>query len=370
MHCPKCGAENPDNVKLCQSCNWDLASVLQVTRRLEIRIRKYGISSLILSFSSIGMFFFFASINIPHEIRFIVLLSPLISIIALGLGIKALVNVKKNTHIFIDKHYAIGSTFVAVVCLFATISFYFYFPLKSYPGLHHKNRFHGIDVSLEFFKTDEDYYPPSAAIDGDNQSYCGAMKLCEALLGQDLIGFHPDSLFKRNGTDANHKILYSPATLRARKSLYLSIERANVYRLKDIYKNVGTFDGNNVVLCDWFEKKRYSGKQTGMPILYYKARINFNEQDCRKGPKGKEIDDDIYYFPDNEQLIRLGSATVPDLIHPLVKGTNAENWMNFEKMILNYNIQTNRMPYRADSYILISAGLDGLYGTQDDICNF
>ena len=27
-------------------------------------------------------------------------------------------------------------------------------------------------------------------------------------------------------------------------------------------------------------------------------------------------------------------------------------------------------PYRPDSYILISAGADGLYGTSDDICNF
>ena len=27
-------------------------------------------------------------------------------------------------------------------------------------------------------------------------------------------------------------------------------------------------------------------------------------------------------------------------------------------------------PYRADSYILISAGEDGLYGTSDDIRNF
>jgi len=27
-------------------------------------------------------------------------------------------------------------------------------------------------------------------------------------------------------------------------------------------------------------------------------------------------------------------------------------------------------PFRADTYILISAGKDGLYGTKDDICNF
>ena len=27
-------------------------------------------------------------------------------------------------------------------------------------------------------------------------------------------------------------------------------------------------------------------------------------------------------------------------------------------------------PYRRDSFILVSAGQDGLYGTADDICNF
>jgi hypothetical protein len=27
-------------------------------------------------------------------------------------------------------------------------------------------------------------------------------------------------------------------------------------------------------------------------------------------------------------------------------------------------------PYRRDSYILISAGYDGLYGTADDVLNF
>ncbi len=27
-------------------------------------------------------------------------------------------------------------------------------------------------------------------------------------------------------------------------------------------------------------------------------------------------------------------------------------------------------PYRPDSFILLSAGYDGLYGTADDVCNF
>jgi hypothetical protein len=43
---------------------------------------------------------------------------------------------------------------------------------------------------------------------------------------------------------------------------------------------------------------------------------------------------------------------------------------NLEKMILNQQATAGKMPYRADSYILISAGRDGLYGTADDIVNF
>jgi hypothetical protein len=33
-------------------------------------------------------------------------------------------------------------------------------------------------------------------------------------------------------------------------------------------------------------------------------------------------------------------------------------------------VQARPWPYRSDSYLLISAGADGLYGTDDDIRNF
>jgi len=39
-------------------------------------------------------------------------------------------------------------------------------------------------------------------------------------------------------------------------------------------------------------------------------------------------------------------------------------------MILNPNINVLKRPYRADSFILLSAGPDALYGTPDDILNF
>ncbi|MHC4479037.1 MAG: hypothetical protein ACYTEL_25715, partial [Planctomycetota bacterium] len=44
----------------------------------------------------------------------------------------------------------------------------------------------------------------------------------------------------------------------------------------------------------------------------------------------------------------------------------------FYQKTVNPNItmlEGNR-PYRADSYILLSAGFDGLYGTDDDVFNF
>ena len=39
-------------------------------------------------------------------------------------------------------------------------------------------------------------------------------------------------------------------------------------------------------------------------------------------------------------------------------------------MTRDWKENTISRPNRSDSYILISAGFDGLYGTADDICNF
>ncbi len=42
----------------------------------------------------------------------------------------------------------------------------------------------------------------------------------------------------------------------------------------------------------------------------------------------------------------------------------------FYEMIRNDEITTASRPYCSNSFILISVGKDGLYGTDDDICNF
>ena len=44
--------------------------------------------------------------------------------------------------------------------------------------------------------------------------------------------------------------------------------------------------------------------------------------------------------------------------------------MNFYDNIFNENITAVDRPYRSESYILLSAGFDGEYGTEDDVFNF
>ena len=83
------------------------------------------------------------------------------------------------------------------------------------------------------------------------------------------------------------------------------------------------------------------------------------------------IDDDIYYYRDNELLLSLGKPEDSTQLHPLADGLG-DDLLEFEEMILNEQITppAPQRPYRAGSYILISAGKDGLYGTADDITNF
>ncbi len=100
-----------------------------------------------------------------------------------------------------------------------------------------KAQFKAINAAVELFNNEFDGYPPSTAVDSMNQPYCGSMKLCEALMGQDLLGFHTSSVFRRDGLDAAGKLpLYPPNidgmtptlrdnNLRARKGPFLQAEK-------------------------------------------------------------------------------------------------------------------------------------------------
>ena len=242
-----------------------------------------------------------------------------------------------------------------------------------------KVQFRSIDCALELFKSDFGYYPQSGTVDDEGQYYCGAMKLCEALMGQDMMGFHPDSIFRSDGTDGKGKELYPSAnpnwdiasktaysdSLKARKGPYLPLENANAYTLADLYgkNNTGLFDPNNYVLCDVFEHIKLSGKRRkiGIPILYYKADTSKTAHDVND-PNNPE---NIYDYKDNHALLALGVPGKPGQKHPLYEDPKI-----FYEITRNDRVVGPSVPYRADTYILLSAGQDGLYGTEDDIANF
>ncbi len=242
-------------------------------------------------------------------------------------------------------------------------------------------QFNAINAAIELFNNEFEGYPPSNALDPMNQAYCGSMKLCEALMGQDLLGFHSNSVFRRDGMDAAAVIdLYpdnidglNPAlrdnNLKARKGPYLQAENANAWRMENIYgTNVAPFLGTTFVLCDVYDRQMQSGEKTGMPLLYYKADTANSFHNPALTPTPTDSMGNIYNYADNHALVSLGKPWQPagsaSSAHKLADPDR------FYKNTQSDQITTTQRPYRADTYILISAGWDAEYGTADDICNY
>jgi len=257
-----------------------------------------------------------------------------------------------------------------------------------------KAQFHSIDAAMELFHNEWDGYPPSGAQDEVSNEYCGAMKFCEAMVGQDLMGFHPRSHFRSDLTDGIN-LLYdkdptspaddpSPDNIKAREGPYIQLENANAYRLWHLYGGgiTGVFSGeeagNLFVLCDVYARvtSKDTGKKIGMPILYYKADQSGNLHDPNDSPQRPLADGIFNYYDylDNHELVRLGlpwEYPTPTTVHPLYQAESDPQGRKFYEITKNRDIRIRMgRPHRPDSYILISAGFDGLYGTEDDMFNF
>ncbi len=259
-----------------------------------------------------------------------------------------------------------------------------------------KAQFTTIELALTAFKNDYGDYPPSTI--GTGTSYCGAQTLAEALLGWDLLGFHPKSAWRADGYDGltpNGQWTYDPDRVRddnndgipdsfdERKGPYLELATANAFRVGDLFSPNSTalLEPFPFVICDVFGIKEITvargvdpvtgervtiTEKAGTPILYYKANTSKKTIDYR-APS-----DSIYNVYDNHSLLSLGKITngKPHRLsnHTVFYGIPADNP---PKIGYIQDPKVARLwPYRPSSYILISAGADGLYGTGDDIRNF
>jgi prepilin-type N-terminal cleavage/methylation domain-containing protein len=260
-----------------------------------------------------------------------------------------------------------------------------------------KGQFHSIEVGLEAFRSDWGDYPPSAYQPATyGAGSIAAFRLAEALIGRDGLGFHPSSQFREGGLadldgdlaiddQVYHSTIDMPyetaaANLAARKGPYLELETANAVRIREIYgaAAAGALD-DTYVLADAFTKKmRVTGKEVGMPILYYRARTDRINNDPTTPPTAWDTNN-TYNLNDSycnaANTISLFLLAVPFQsavsVHPLADcGTNINSSRLFYSMIQNPNFTSPARPYRANSFLLHSAGLDGLYGTPDDMFNF
>lgn len=272
--------------------------------------------------------------------------------------------------------------------------------------IQQKAQFHSIDVGLGLYKSEYGAYPESKdnsmpTVDAiDPTVYCGANKLAEAMVGWDFLGYHPKSGYTADGFndldgDGTPHLVYEPINGIANEGAYneangdenienrknfIGLENANAFQMQDIYTPAtvtteGWTAATNLVLGDVYAKNRLTGKKAGMPILYFRARPGYKFQDSANDDNGSGAvdDDEVYDYRDNQHLLQLQSPEDITILHPLADEAFADDLLDFDDIIVNQQILNTsglQLPYRAESYFLLSAGKDGLYGTADDILNF
>ncbi|MCX5635831.1 MAG: hypothetical protein NTW55_08340 [Planctomycetota bacterium] len=261
-----------------------------------------------------------------------------------------------------------------------------------------KAQFHSISIALEQFSADQGGYPDSTLLNTGGIYTTGAQRLAEALMGRDRKGYDPQSTWDAQAdstvvaTYANDPAIADGiASLDRRKGPYLQdVAAFQVGELYDVTGNVypgPTFALPTVlpapVLTDEYTVKNVttvSGKvvKAGSPVLYYKANVSSrlfpNEIKVPPDAIDPVANNYIINCIDNEELIKLGllkggidkhhlDPTFTDLV------TSKNGRRIFYEAITNTQM-TPPWPYNQDSYILISAGFDGIYGTPDDVFNF
>jgi hypothetical protein len=285
-------------------------------------------------------------------------------------------------------------------------------------------QFHSIDVGLETYSGETEQYPDSTIRPWDSINNepgnapftVGAHHLAEALLGRDMLGFDPWTTWdsEQDDTAGKFKEIYASKdppksstpeqiakSLDRRKGPYLSPDSVEAYQIAQLYDvpgdvypgnldRTGTIDAAHSpapILTDSYRVKTISlpnGKQVkaGSPILYYRANVTskqFRTAALPTPPGGAitniEAAGSIYNSLDNEELLKLGTIMDQAKYHHFDYTNYNDGAGNtgreiFYEAIMNPTITTQVRPYNQTSYILMSAGFDGIFGTPDDIYNF
>jgi prepilin-type N-terminal cleavage/methylation domain-containing protein len=283
-------------------------------------------------------------------------------------------------------------------------------------NLRQKSVFHAMEIGLELFSKDFDGYPESRVLDSTPTAatyagpfVCGAQHLVEALVGRDEAGIEPrtgwyapnDALYQTDPVVNSPTFYDSTADIsrNRRGGPYTELKHVDVRTIYELWQgengSTGIYDSQNAapakrapVFTDVFSKFRItladgSTTRVGMPILYFKAnraatlqfRLNTSQQTA-VNPADNLMERWTYNFIDNRAIVNL-----PSLADTSV--TEAGHYVNpkdasKQKQQVFYELITQRSepdrpfykPFNANTFLLISAGWDGVYGTGDDVTNF
>jgi len=265
-----------------------------------------------------------------------------------------------------------------------------------------KGQFHDIEGALEVYKNEFGDYPDSTdnGIDTKNphdpSHYCGAMKLCEAMMGKDGLGLNIDSNFTCDHSDPGGGFpLYAwepvppppEDNLRNRHEPYLAGRGFERYPIFEVLKGSTVFTCNVnsaatarcEVISDAFHRFRdvhispmgERRKKVGMPVLYFKA-VEYGVGHEYTGASSYNEDNNIYSILDNLALIEHVWPRMEDEYHEWARAREPDGGgpAKFYEDTRDSAVAALSVPHNTDSYILVSAGWDGLYGTHDDIFNF
>ena len=264
-------------------------------------------------------------------------------------------------------------------------------------NLRQKAEFKAMETGLELFAKDFDDYPDSKVLPGilGNNLVCGAHHLAEALVGRDERGFDPKSKWYAPTDRPAQPDLYTDnqSSLIRRKPPYVQLKHGGVYTLDDLYGsgNIGNMfasvrTGPNPnlipVITDTFGRIQPMNtaitQKVGMPILYFKGdetkrfRINSIRTEVNRGNLSQaEYQEWAFNFDDNLPIVRLLPLTDPAKMHFDSNDDLDKAWAFYEDITQTADVDRAFFkPFNASTFILISAGYDGIYGTKDDITNF
>lgn len=259
--------------------------------------------------------------------------------------------------------------------------------------LNQKSQFHDIELALETYAVQNDNEYPDSNYEFGPGITQGAHKLAEALVGRDMHGLDPKTSWN-SGTDDTTRAdeVYLEDNYVNRAETLINLDKISAFDISQIYgygtyrpsgnfaysgryKDDGTiYDSSRkqaVVFSDVYKNKKVtlpdgSTAKCGMPVLYYKANTSSKTLDYQKPEKS------VFDVTDNFYIFFLEKNDDKSKKHPYYAEYNqCEQFYNdlINPKIIPISENEDPTPYNKESFLLLSAGRDGLYGTKDDIWN-